>query len=510
MSSETSVLLEERRAKLAALRAMEVDVYPHRFEATHTVSQAVAAFGHATAESLASGKDVVRVAGRITALRRHGKAAFADLSDGRPAPEGESRSRFQIYVKQGVTQERSFEIFSQCDLGDIVGAEGTLFRTRTGELTLQCERVVFLSKAMRPMPEKWHGLADVETRHRRRYLDLLANPQMRRVFEMRSRMVRAMRNFLDARDYLEVETPMMHSTPGGAVARPFKTWHEALNLELYLRIAPELYLKRLVVGGFERVYEINRNFRNEGLSHIHNPEFTMLELYQAYSGFDDLMPLTEELICEAVQAAAGSLQVEFRGEKISFERPWKRLRLTEALARHVEGFDDTAVGRMDALRRLAERNHVEISKDAEGPWDLLDELVKHKVEPNLVQPTFLTHLPRAMSPLAKAEAPGSPWAARFEVFAGGMEIANGFSEQNDPEEQLRSFREQAAARPDAHVDEDYILALEHGLPPTAGLGVGVDRVVMLASGQESIREVILFPLLRPRKPQDAEGATPES
>ncbi|UCF81190.1 MAG: lysine--tRNA ligase [Acidobacteriota bacterium] len=488
--ADSSKPAEDRRRHLERLRALGVHPYPARYLATHTVSRAVEGYRELGADALEDKRVEVAVAGRIVALRRHGKAGFADLSDG--------RERLQIYVKKDVAGERGFEIFSNCDLGDFAGARGPLFRTRAGELTVRVEELTFLSKALRPLPEKWHGLADVELRYRRRYLDLIANPEVRKIFETRTRLVTAMRGFLDAKGFLEVETPVLQPLYGGALATPFKTHHHALDMPLYLRIADELYLKRLVVGGMEKVYEICTDFRNEGISNVHNPEFTMVETYEAYASFEEVMLLTEEMLAHCVERATGSLDVEFREKRISLARPWKRMRYDEALCEHIKGFSPGDLENEERLRAVAAEHQVNLAT-AETPWDIVSELFEHLVEPGLVQPTFVTHLPRALSPLAKAEEENSPWAGRFELFAGGIELANGYSEQNDPDEQRARFEEIQAANPECKVDEDYLLALSHGMPPTGGLGVGIDRLTMLATGAPNIREVILFPLLRPQE-----------
>jgi lysyl-tRNA synthetase class 2 len=424
------------------------------------------------------------------AMRDHGKTAFAHLMD--------RTGRIQLYARADQLGEE-YAGFTSLDVGDFIGVTGEMFRTRTGQLTVAVKSFAFLSKSLRPLPEKWHGLKDVETRYRQRYVDLVVNPEVREIFLLRSKIVRALRAFLDARGFLEVETPMMQPIPGGAIARPFKTHHNALDMDLYLRIAPELYLKRLVVGGFERVYEINRNFRNEGVSTQHNPEFTMLEFYQAYADYQDLMELTEELFTELAQSLLGRLTLSWGEHEISLARPWRRLPffqgLSEALGTAVTPQTDVAT----VARAAAQKG---IQRKGDAAWVLWKEVFEELVEPTLVPPTFVTDFPIELSPLAKKKRDDPLLVDRFELFIGRRELANAYSELNDPIDQLGRFREQAAlqARGDdeAHwLDEDYVRALEYGMPPAAGEGIGIDRLVMLFADQPSIREVILFPHLRP-------------
>ena len=438
--------------------------------------------------------------GRILGIRSFGKANFLVLSDG--------RSRIQVYVKKDSLSERDFELFRLLDFGDVVGVEGHLFRTRTNELTIWASRLEFLAKCHLPLPEKWHGLTDVEIRYRQRYLDLIVNPEAREVFQVRSRVLAALREFLDARGYLEVETPMMQPIAGGAMARPFRTHHNALDIDLFLRIAPELYLKRLVVGGLERVYEINRNFRNEGISTRHNPEFTMLEFYQAYSDYQDLMTMTEEMVAFVARSAAGKDDVEFDGETISLRAPFARVSLRQAAAEAASRklgqrrWPKPTCAIRSRRRTLAARLGIAVDPK-NGPGKITTTIFETLVEESLVQPTFVYDFPTEVSPLSK-QRPGDPdTVERFELYIGKMEMANAFSELNDPIEQRRRFEQQLDERAkgdqEAHaMDEDYVRALEYGLPPTAGEGVGVDRLVMLLTDSKSIRDVILFPQMRPK------------
>jgi lysyl-tRNA synthetase class 2 len=436
----------------------------------------------------------VSLAGRVVALRHHGKTCFAHLMD--------QSGRIQLYARADQLGE-DFAAFTELDLGDFVGVTGEMMRTRTGELTVAVKAFTFLAKSLRPLPEKWHGLKDVETRYRQRYVDLIVNPESRRIFRLRSRIIQAIRTFLDARGFVEVETPMMQPIPGGAIARPFKTHHNALDMDLYLRIAPELYLKRLVVGGFERVYEISRVFRNEGVSTRHNPEFTILEFYQAYADYTDLMELTEALFAELAQSLLGTLTLTWGAHTVDLSPPWRRLPFFEALSQALGVVVTPDTGVATLARAAAARGLPAGMATADAIWkEVFDELV----EPALVQPTFVTDFPIELSPLAKRKRDHPRLVDRFEGYVGCRELVNAYSELNDPIDQLARFREQAAlaARGDdeAHwLDEDYVRALEYGMPPTAGEGVGIDRLVMLFADQPSIREVILFPHLRPEAPE---------
>ena len=486
---DASDLVRQRHEKLAALRAQGVDPFGGRYPVTHWAAPLAARFAGAADEEL-RGAGPVSVAGRIVALRHHGKTCFAHLMD--------HTGRVQLYARADQLGDE-YARFTDLDVGDFVGVTGELFRTRTGELTVAVKGLAFLAKALRPLPEKWHGLKDVETRYRQRYVDLIVNPETREIFRLRSRLVGALRTFLDARGFLEVETPMMQPIPGGAIARPFRTHHNALDLDLYLRIAPELYLKRLVVGGLERVYEINRNFRNEGISTQHNPEFTMLEFYQAYADYGDLMELTEALFVELARSLRGTLRLTWGEHQIDLQPPWRRLRffegISEALGVSVTPTTDAAVvARAAQARGLAH---------GDGPlWKLWKEVFETLIEPTLVQPTFVIDFPVELSPLARKSRVDPLLVERFELFIGRRELANAYSELTDPVDQLARFREQAQlqARGDdeAHwLDEDYVRALEYGMPPAAGEGIGIDRLAMLFTDQPSIREVILFPQLRP-------------
>jgi len=481
-------LRAHRRGKLDELRRRGLDPFPPRFSVDGRVSEIVARFASSDAAALDASPARVRVGGRVTAIRTHGKACFLDLSDG--------DGRIQAYVKRDVVGETAFALLETLDLGDFWGVEGVLFRTRTGELTVRAETVTVLAKGLQPWPEKWHGLTDREVRARQRYLDLATNPGSRKVFQARAATVRAIRSFLDARGFIEVETPMMQPIPGGASARPFVTHHNTLDMELYLRIAPELYLKRLVVGGFERVYEINRNFRNEGISTQHNPEFTMLEFYWAYAHYEDLMALTEEMVCGIAGQVAGTLELPWGERTISLARPWKRLSMRDAVLAHSDLAPED-LGERSRLEAAARR--YEVADAGRLPsGKLLAELFEATAEPSLQDPTFVIDFPADISPLAKRK-PGEPdLTERFELYIAGMELANAFTELNDPDDQRRRFEEQVRLGGGV-VDEEYVLALEHGMPPTAGEGIGIDRLVMILTDSHSIRDVILFPLLRPRE-----------
>jgi lysyl-tRNA synthetase class 2 len=426
-------------------------------------------------------------------MRSFGQAAFITLQD--------ATGRLQAYVKKDQVGEDLYRIFKKLDLGDLVGVTGTVFRTRTGELTLLARDVRLITKSLRPLPEKFHGLRDVESRYRQRYVDLIVNEGVRSVFIKRARIINKVRDFLMTHGFLEVETPMMQPIPGGATARPFKTHHNALDMDLFLRVAPELYLKRLLVGGFERVFEINRNFRNEGISVQHNPEFTMLEFYQAYATYEDLLPFTEKMMGSVAQEITGGLQIPYQGKTIDLSPPWQRCRLAEAMVT----FGGVAPEELTDVERLRARaRSLGIDTSGQGPGKILTKLFETLVEPKLDQPTFITHYPLEVSPLSRRSDQDPFFVDRFELFIGGREIANGFSELNDPVDQEERFREQAAARQagdeEAHfMDEDYIRALEYGMPPAAGEGIGIDRLVMLLTDTASIREVILFPHLRPER-----------
>lgn len=491
--SEELTQEELRLHKLLALQAQGRDPFAvHRFARTHLARDAVAGF-----ESLQG--QVVAVCGRVMTRRAHGKSTFMDVVDG--------SGKIQVYAKADELGPDSYAAFGDVDLGDIIGVRGELFRTRTGEVTVKVGEWSLLAKALRPLPEKWHGLQDVEMRYRRRYLDLIMNPGAREVFEKRARMIQAARSFLCERGFLEVETPVLQPLYGGANARPFTTHHNALDMTLYMRIAPELYLKRLVIGGMERVFEIGKAFRNEGIDSHHNPEFTILEAYQAYADYEDMMELVESLVCAMAVAANGSLQFSYANREIDLTPPWRRVRLLDAV-REATGVDFGAL-ESDEEARVACR-HLDLGDAREHTLvGLLTKSFDLFVQPNLVQPTFVVDYPVAISPLAKRKPGEENLTARFEPFIGGEECGNAFSELNDPLDQRRRFEAQVQARQagddEAHpLDEDFMRALEHGLPPTGGLGLGIDRLAMLLCDRQSIREVVLFPVLRPAGNQSQE------
>ncbi len=492
-----------RQQKLQQIEALGSPAYPNQFVSTHSLAAIRTGYDASTSEQLEATKVEVKVAGRLMAIRAQGKAGFATLQQ-----EGE---RLQIYVRKDAVGDPAFELYKLLDLGDHIGVSGYLFRTRTGELSVHVETITFLAKAMLALPEKFHGLADVELRYRQRYVDLFMNTDVRAVFVKRARILKAIRRFFDDRGYLEVETPMMQPVAGGAAAKPFKTHHNALDLELYLRIAPELYLKRLVVGGMDRVYEINRNFRNEGVSTQHNPEFTMLEFYQAYANYHDLMDLTQELIRQVALEVNGSLVTEFDGEQIDIGR-WQRYSMREAIihfwpaevgaAPAMEDFADSAKVTAIVQQLRAAKIHIEY-KQGEPTGKTIATIFETVAEAHLVQPTIIYDFPVAVSPLSKNKPDEPDWVERFEFYIGGFEVGNAFSELNDPEEQKKRFEQQLGERArgddEAHqMDHDYVRALSFGLPPTGGEGIGIDRLTMILTGASSIRDVILFPLMKPR------------
>ena len=485
-------LIAERRRKLDALRTAGV-AYPNGIRRTALAADVLARYAEHDDAALEETPVRVSIAGRMMTKRVMGKVSFIKLAD--------RSGSLQVYVQRDALPDGGYTDFKTWDLGDIVAAEGVVFRTRTGELTVKAESIRLVTKSLRPLPEKWHGLTDTETRYRQRYVDLIINPDSRAVFEARTRIIRFIRAFLDARDFMEVETPMMQSIPGGAVARPFVTHHNALDMELFLRVAPELNLKRLLVGGFERVYEINRNFRNEGLSTQHNPEFTMLELYQAYAEYEDLIDLLERLMRELAEAVCGTTTVTWQGETFDLGRPFARLTIADSLLTALPDLDPERQRDPAHLADLARSHGIRV-QDSWGAGKLQLELFEKVVEPNLKQPTFMLAYPAEVSPLSRACDDDAFLTDRFELFIGGREIANGFSELNDPEEQAARFRAQVEARGAGddeamHFDADYVRALEYGMPPAAGLGVGIDRLVMLLTDRQSIRDVLLFPHLRP-------------
>ncbi|HEY6837839.1 MAG TPA: lysine--tRNA ligase [Geobacteraceae bacterium] len=489
---ELSELLLQRRRKVDAMWEVGINPYPNDYRPQHTSADLYAAYGDVT-EFEAEPQTFV-VAGRIIARRSFGKAAFVQVQD--------RKGRMQLYVKKDAVGDEAFASFEGFDIGDLIGASGWPFRTKTGELSLHVTSIRLLTKSLLPLPEKFHGLTDVETRYRQRYVDLIVNPEVREVFIKRSRIVNLIRSFMTGHDFLEVETPMMQPIPGGATARPFVTHHNALDMELFLRIAPELYLKRLVVGGFEKVFEINRNFRNEGISVRHNPEFTMMEFYQAYATFEDLMDFTEELLCYVTQELLGTLDFTYQGEAISFKRPWRRLTVKEAILEYGD-ISAKALEDRDLAYAYAQKLGLELPADI-GYGKLITEIFEEVAETKLIQPTFITAYPTEVSPLSRKNDHDPDIVDRFEFFCAGREMANAFSELNDPVDQKERFLAQVAAKDkgdeEAHyMDEDYIRALEYGMPPTAGEGIGIDRLVMLLTDSPSIRDVILFPQLRKEK-----------
>ena len=499
MSSQEEQV-QQRRSNLEELARLGVEIYPRRFDRRQTISELVAQYGERSHDDLETERIETTVGGRILAIRSFGKANFLVLSDG--------LAKVQVYIRQDALPPLDFQIFKLLDFGDWVGVEGRLFRTKTNEFTIWASRLHFLAKCLLPLPEKWHGLTDIEIRYRQRYLDLVVNPDARRVFETRSRVVASIRTFMTARGYLEVETPMMQPIAGGALARPFKTHHNTLDMDLYLRIAPELYLKRLTVGGIERVFEINRNFRNEGISTQHNPEFTMMEFYETYADYQTLMAVTEEMFETVARESVGTNELTFGEHQISFKAPFARLSLREAAraAASARLKRDVQAGELrdrDAAAGIARELGLNVEA-GDGPGKIATLLFEHLCEDRLIQPTFVYDFPTEVSPLSKQKPDDPDTVERFELYIGGFEVANAFSELNDPVEQRRRFEAQINNRArgdlEAHeMDEDYIRALEYGLPPTAGEGVGIDRLVMLLTNSPSIRDVILFPLMRRRE-----------
>jgi lysyl-tRNA synthetase class 2 len=551
-----------RQEKLNQIAALGQQIYPNQFTATHTIPQIRRQYDEVTAEELEANRVQVTIAGRIMAIRGQGKAGFATLQQGdveieaeaaqnpEKAAEIEKLIRLQIYVRQDAVGEQAFQLYKLLDLGDHIGVTGYLFRTRTGELSVHVESLTFLAKAMLAMPEKYHGLADVELRYRQRYVDLFANPEVRQVFIKRARILQAIRRFFDERGYIEVETPMMQSIAGGAAARPFTTHHNALDIDLFLRIAPELYLKRLVVGGLDRVYEINRNFRNEGVSTQHNPEFTMLEFYQAYANYHDLMDLTQELIIYVAKEVNGTTITNFNGVEIDLAK-WEKLSMREAIIKwwpqevgakpETSTFTDascmmhwlglinrTWLGQVplsgteqtiaellkgrDELNATFAAAHTALYRleNGQSVGKTIAELFEFVAEEHLIQPTIIYDFPLAVSPLSKVKPDEPDWVERFEFYIGGFELGNAFSELNDPADQRRRFEQQLLEREhgdeEAHqMDEDYVRALSYGLPPAGGEGIGIDRLTMILTGAKSIRDVIFFPLMRPAKASDGDA-----
>jgi lysyl-tRNA synthetase class 2 len=488
---ETNELIQQRVRKLEALRQEGINPFPNDFKVTHTSGDILRAYSALGEEELKSINDHFSIAGRIVAIRNFGKASFIQVKD--------RDGKIQAYVQKEFVGEESFGFFKRFDIGDFIGLEGKVFRTKTGELTIQVQKFRLLGKSLRPLPEKWHGLTDIEVRYRQRYLDLISNPKVKEVFLTRALVIQKIREFFNRRGFCEVETPMLHPIPGGATARPFGTHHNALDMKLYLRVAPELYLKRLVIGGFERIFEINRSFRNEGISTLHNPEFTMLEFYQSYATYLEMMEMTEDLLCSMVKEIHGEFGLPCQGKKIDFTPPWRRIRFKDSLIE---------IGKLDPIILKDSVKAIEIArglglelKKGTGHGRVLADLFKERVEPHLLEPTFITHYPTEISPLSRRNEEDPNVVDRFELFIAGREIANGFSELNDPLDQRDRFLQQLKEKTeegDASLffDEDFLLALEYGMPPTAGEGIGIDRWVMLLTDSPSIRDVIFFPLLR--------------
>jgi len=491
---ETSELIQQRIKKLEAFRKDGIDPYPNNFKVTHTTRDLHEAFGSFSDEELKSVGETFFLAGRIMAIRDFGKASFIQIQD--------RKGRIQAYLRKDIVSDAAFHLFKTFDIGDFIGLEGKIFRTKTHELTLQVQNFRLLVKSLRPLPEKWHGLTDIEARYRQRSLDLIANPKVKEIFLTRIKAIQKIREFFTQRDFIEVETPMLHPIPGGAAAKPFKTHHNALDMELYMRVAPELFLKRLVIGGLERIFEINRCFRNEGISTLHNPEFTMLEFYQSYATYEEMMKMTEELLSIIVKEIHGGLHLQYQGKEIDFTPPWRRIFYKESLLEY---------GKVDPVVLKDPFQAIEVAKSlglelkrGTSHGKVLDDLYKELVEPHLVQPTFVTHYPTGVSPLSRRNGKDPEVVDRFELFIAGREIANGFSELNDPIDQRERFIQQLKEKKDEAdavltLDEDFLRALEFGMPPTAGEGIGIDRWVMLLTDAPSIRDVIFFPLLRMEK-----------
>jgi len=489
---DTNELIEQRIKKVNELKEMGIKPYGDPFDAADHAADLLNKYSETTKESLEAENIACSLAGRIITMRDFGKAAFAHIQD--------STGKIQIYLKRDVLGEKH-SLLKKLDIGDIIGIKGRLFRTKTNELTVEVESFSLLTKSIRPLPEKWHGLKDIETRYRQRYIDLIVNPEVRENFAKRSAIIKAVRDFLESRGFIEVDTPMMHQIPGGATAKPFKTHHNALGIDLFLRIAPELYLKRLLVGGYERVYELNKNFRNEGISTKHNPEFSMLEFYIAYRDYNFLMSLTEELFSYVAMKAIGSTKIPYGDTEIDLTPPWPRVPMLEALEK--SGVPSEVFTDAEKATTWARANKIDIPTGS-SLGKILDEIFKEKVEPFLIQPTFIIDHPVELSPLAKRKADNPSLVERFELFISAREIANAFSELNDPFDQRERFLEQVKAKQagdeEAHeMDEDFIRALEIGMPPAAGEGIGIDRLVMLLTNSHSIRDVVLFPQLKPEK-----------
>ncbi|MBT7308842.1 MAG: lysine--tRNA ligase [Gammaproteobacteria bacterium] len=492
IESDENRLIAERRQKLSLLREAG-NAFPNDFRRNVVAGELHAEYGELVPEVLEARGVRVSVAGRMMAKRVMGKASFTHLKD--------MSGKIQLFIQRDTLAEGVYAAFKKWDLGDIVGAEGVMFKTKTGELSVKVDQLRLLTKSVRPLPEKFHGLTDTETRYRQRYIDLIMNDTSRDVFKTRVQVIQYIRNFLNKRDFMEVETPMMQAIPGGATARPFSTYHNALDMDLFLRIAPELYLKRLVVGGFERVYEINRNFRNEGLSTRHNPEFTMIEFYEAYADYHDLMNTTEAMLRGITEEVLGSTEVDYQGECYDFGKPFERMTIKESILHFNPDIGEADLDDLERASRVAEKLEIPL-KESYGLGKVQIEIFEKTVEHHLMQPTFITAYPTEVSPLARRNDQDPFVTDRFEFFVGGREIANGFSELNDYEDQAERFRQQVTEKEAGddeamHYDEDYVTALEHGMPPTAGEGIGIDRLVMLFTDSPSIRDVLLFPHMRP-------------
>jgi len=492
---DTNLYREQRLEKAKKMQEEGIAPYPNGLKPEHLAAQLREAYEPLSKEELEQKTELFSLAGRVMAIRSFGKANFVQLRD--------RSGNFQVFIQKDSLTEAEFALFKTLDVGDFIFVKGALFRTKTNELTLKAQNFQIAVKSLRNLPEKWHGLSDVETRYRQRYVDMIANPEVKEVFVMRSKVIQYIREFFTQRDFLEVETPMMHPIPGGAAARPFITHHNTLDMDLYLRIAPELYLKRLVVGGLERVFEINRNFRNEGISIQHNPEFTMLEFYQAYATYEDLIELSQELLAGLAQKLHGKSEIEYQGTPISFQAPFRRCKFMDSLV-EIGGAPAEILTSRDAAYEFAKKLEIKLKYEDEAHLAILTEIFEKLVEPKLINPTFITHYPTEVSPLSRKNDQDPNFTDRFELFIYGREIANAFSELNDPVDQKERFLKQVESREKGDIeamyfDEDYIRALEYGMPPTAGQGIGIDRLVMLLTNQASIRDVILFPQLRREK-----------
>lgn len=490
---KTSSVVEERIKKIETLKEKGINPYPAGYKYDITASEVVERFKDLAVDTLEEGAETFSMAGRIMAIRNFGKASFIHIQD--------STGRIQAYIRKDKVGEDQYNVFKLIDIGDFIGIKGAFFKTKTGELTILADEIKLLTKSLKPLPEKWHGLTDVETRYRQRYVDLIVNEDVKKVFLLRSTIIQCFRNFFMKKGFLEVETPMMQPIPGGATARPFKTFHNTLGMHLYLRIAPELYLKRLVVGGLERVFEINRNFRNEGISVRHNPEFTMVEFYMAYATYEDLMVFTEELFNYILDETLGKNVIEYQGKSLDFTAPWKRISFIDSL-KEMAGVSQEVLNNPDAAVKFCESHNIAVTKK-DKPGKVLANIFDELVEPKLINPTFVYGYPIEISPLSRRNDQDPEIADRFELFIDGKEIANAFTELNDPVDQRERFMQQVAMRDEGDeeaqfMDEDFVNALEHGLPPTAGEGIGVDRVIMLLTNSPSIRDVIFFPHMRAR------------